>query len=239
MIPQELYSNVKLKANPTNEEHIVNKKYVDDLVSGKIKEPVRVVEGTNFVASYDSVGMTLTQTTASTLVIDGVTIELDDRVLLIGQTDATQNGIYTVTTLGDDSGTQAVLTRTADFNTSSAIKSNVRIPVSQGTANKDTSYVLTTDGAITLDTTPLEFARFSAKAGVDKAIGTFKGNGVLTEFTITHGLGTSTPSAVAFYKSDNTPVGFGWKATSDNIITVSSDVLLEDADGEFTVVVTA
>lgn len=236
---QELYSNVKLKANPSDKEHVVNKKYVDDLISGKIKEAVRVVEGTNFDASYDGVAMTLTQTTAGVLVIDGVTVELNDRILLIGQTDATQNGIYTVTTLGDDAGTQAVLTRAEDFNSSSAIKSNVRIPVSQGTTNKDTSYVLTTDGAITLDTTPLEFARFSAKAGVDKAIGTFKGDGVLTEFTITHGLGTTKPSAVAFYKADNTPVGFGWKATSDNVITVTSDVLLEDADGEFTVVVTA
>lgn len=235
---QELYSNIKLKANPTDNEHIVNKKYVDDMISGKIKEPVRVVEGTNFEGTYEGTGMTLTQTTASTLVIDGVTVELNDRILLVGQTDATQNGIYEVTTLGTDS-VQAVLTRTADFNTSSAIKSNVRIPVSQGTANKDTSYVLTTDGVITLDTTSLDFIKFSAEKGISKAIGTFKGDGILTEFTITHGLGTTKPSAVAFYKADNTPVGFAWKGTSDNVITVTSDVLLEDADGEFTVVVTA
>ena len=235
---QELYSNIKLKANPVDTEHLVNKKYVDDLVSGKIKEPVRVVEGTNFEGTYEGTGMTLTQTTAAVLVIDGVTVELNDRILLVGQTDATQNGIYEVTTLGTDS-VQAVLTRTADFNTSSAIKSNVRIPVSQGTANKDTSYVLTTDGSITLDTTPLDFIKFSAEKGISKAIGTFKGDGILTSFTITHGLGTTKPSAVAFYKADNTPVGFAWKGTSDNVITVTSDVLLEDADGEFTVVVTA
>lgn len=236
---KELYSNVKLKANPVDREDLVNKKYVDDLVSGKIKEPVRVVSGVNFDAAYDSSAMTLTQNTASELVIDDVTLELNDRVLLVGQTDLTQNGIYKVTTLGVTSGDQAVLTRSEDFNSSSQIKSNVRIPVSQGTANKDTSYVLITDGSITLDSTSLEFAKFSTSDGVTKAIGSFVGDGIATTFNITHGLNTLNPSSVAFYKADNTPVGFAWTPTSNNVIEVKSDVVLEVSDGTFKVVVTA
>lgn len=239
MIPAKLKTNIKLEAIPTDKEHIVNKGYVDDLISQKIKESVRVVLGTNFDAAYDSSDMTLTQNVAGELVVDGVTLELEDRILLIGQTDATQNGIYTVTTLGVTSGDQSVLTRAEDFNSSSKIKTNVRVPISQGNDNKDTSYVLTTDGAITLDTTSLEFAKFSAKTGVDKAVGTFVGDGVAKEFTITHGLNTLQFSNVAIYDNDNNSVGFISKGTTNNVITIYSDVIIQASEGTYTVVVTA
>jgi hypothetical protein len=62
----------------------------------------------NFVGTYAN--KVLTQTTPAEIVIDGVTLALADRVLLIGQTDKTQNGIYTVTTLGVTSGAAGVCT---------------------------------------------------------------------------------------------------------------------------------
>lgn len=236
---QKLYSNIKLKANPTDNEHIVNKKYVDDLINGKIKEPVRVVLGTNFEGTYEGTGMTLTQTTASEVIIDGVAVELNDRILLIGQTDSTQNGIYEITTLGVTSGEQAVLTRAEDFNSSSDIKSNVRIPVSQGDANKDTSYILITDGVITLDTTSLEFTRFSAEKGISKAVGSFIGDGAATTFTITHGLGTKEIAEPTIYDKDGVLCKFDYETTTDNMITIKSDVVLEALDGTFNVIILA
>ena len=36
--------------------------------------------------------------------IDGVTVAVDDRVLLTAQSDKSQNGIYTVTSVGDSTG---------------------------------------------------------------------------------------------------------------------------------------
>ena len=69
----------------------------------------------NLTATYSNgsvgVGATLTNSgTQGTLTIDGVTTNLNDRILVKDQTTRTQNGIYVVTNVGDGS-TAWVLTR--------------------------------------------------------------------------------------------------------------------------------
>ena len=76
----------------------------------------------NLTASYNNgeagIGATLQNTGAlGALVIDGVTTTVGMRVLVAYQTDATQNGIYVVTVVGDG-GTPWVMTRAADFDNS-------------------------------------------------------------------------------------------------------------------------
>ena len=224
--------------NPTKKEELVNKGYVDNAVSKRMKEPVRVVLSTNFEGSYDSSDMTLTQTTPAEVVIDGVSLNLKDRVLLSGQTDNTQNGIYTLTTLGVTSGAQAVLTRAEDFNKSELITPNVSIPVMEGTENSDVTWQLVNNTQPTLDTDSLVFAKLKGSQGINKYTGTFTGDGTNKEYTITHGLGTKDVIVKVTHATTGEEWVFGVDKASqtDNTIKLVGNAVLELTD-TFNVVV--
>ena len=151
------YAQTDMRVPPTEGNHIVRLSDMQEYVAGLTKSPVRVVLDTLFAGTY-SAG-TLTQTAPTALEIDGVTVALGDRVLIAGQLDATQNGIYTMTTLGDGS-TAAVLTRAGDLNSSAEIVSGTIVPVTQGAINANTRWKLT-PGSIpaVLDGTALNFAK--------------------------------------------------------------------------------
>lgn len=94
--------------------------------------------------------------------VDGVSLLIDDRVLVNGQTDQTENGIYYVTTLG--SGSNGTWTRTGDANATGEMNSGMIIMVTEGTGFADTQWMLTTDGTITIGTTNIVFAQTSSNA---------------------------------------------------------------------------
>ena len=94
--------------------------------------------------------------------VDGVSLLADDRILVNGQTDQTQNGIYYVTTLG--SGSNGTWTRTGDANATGEMNSGMIIMVTEGTGFADTQWMLTTDGTITIGTTNIVFAQTSSNA---------------------------------------------------------------------------
>lgn len=102
----------------------------------------RVVSTSNVSASYlngplnNGVGATLTPAAPAALVIDGVTLELNDRVLLVAQTNANENGIYVVT------NENWVLTRAADFQSIEQMKAGQFLSVNAGTTNAGAMYVL-------------------------------------------------------------------------------------------------
>lgn len=233
---QKYYANVALLATPTQDEHIVNKKYVDLAISKKVKEPVVAVLGTNLDATYNSTNKTLTQTTAAVLVVDGVTVAVGDRVLIAGQTDATQNGIYTVTTLGTAT-VPAVLTRAVDFDSTSDISLNTMIPVQQGTQNADSTWSVTNDTAITLDTTPINFGMYRDAAAPKKYQTTFSGDGTTTSWTITHGLNTDYLTVSMYDAASKSPVYFEYEATTSNTITVSADFAPDNTESFVVVIV--
>lgn len=103
---------------------------------------VRVVRVSNLAGVYlngplnNGVGATLTAPTPAALVVDGVTLALNDRVLLQNQTNANENGIYVVTS------TNWVLTRSADFQNIEQLKSGQFVPIGAGTNNGGTIAVL-------------------------------------------------------------------------------------------------
>jgi hypothetical protein len=112
---------------------------------------------------------TLEASTDSSLnnVFDGVTVAVGNRVLVTrrGGTDATpdtDNGIYVVTTLGDDAGAKFKLTRAGDFNSSAEITAGAFTFVTEGTSSADKGFVLVTNDPITLDTTALQWSQFSS-----------------------------------------------------------------------------
>jgi hypothetical protein len=157
---------------PTSDADAATKAYVDNLVSSGIHyhAPVRVESPIALNATYNNgtagVGATLTNAgTNAALVVDGVTLNTADRVLVYQQTDATQNGVYVVTVAGNGS-TAWVLTRAADADTYSpstdgGLDEGSYFFVQAGVTGAGESYVCSTVGVITFGTTLINFAQFS------------------------------------------------------------------------------
>lgn len=103
---------------------------------------VRVARTSNLAGVYlngplnNGVGATLTAPSPAALVIDGVTLALNDRVLLTAQTNANENGIYVVTS------TNWVLTRAADCQNVEQLKTGQFVPVGAGSLNSGDIWVL-------------------------------------------------------------------------------------------------
>lgn len=166
-------STVLLNQDPTLSLQAATKQYVDNAVSAglDIHEAVRVERGSNLNATYNNgtagVGATLTNAgTQTALVIDGITVAVNDRVLVYGQTDGTQNGVYVVTDTGSGS-TNWVLTRATDANTYGSNSPNTLgqgsyFYVREGNTGAGESYVCTNTSTITFGTTAITFSQFSA-----------------------------------------------------------------------------
>ena len=168
--------SIAVTANPTTDYQVATKTYVDSLVASAIHfhDAVRVEtpssEG-SLNATYNNgtagVGATLTNAgTQAALVIDGVTLNTNDRVLVYNQTDATENGVYTVTDTGSVS-TNWVLTRATDADsyvpgTSDGLDEGSYFYVTGGNTGAGESYVCSTVGTITFGTTDINFVQFSS-----------------------------------------------------------------------------
>ena len=109
-----------------------------------------------FLHSGDGIGATLTYNTnaassdsAHTTFFDGVTLVLDDRIL-VKNADATKqhNGIYTCTSIGSGSS-KVVLTRANDYNNESECPpgGSSFVFVTTGTANANRSFIIGTSAS--------------------------------------------------------------------------------------------
>jgi hypothetical protein len=76
-----------------------------------------------------------------------------DRVLLAGQTTASQNGIYVW------NGAAVAMTRATDADTAAKLTESLQVQVDEGTLNRDSIFVLVTNKPITLGSTSLRFTR--------------------------------------------------------------------------------
>ena len=130
------------------------------------------------------VGATLTNAGANVaLSIDSVSLALNNRVLVQGQTNQFENGVYTVTTVGNGS-TAWVLTRATDEDqydpkSTTGLAYGDYFFVQQGTNAAGSSYVLTTPtGEIVFGVTNIGFSQFSASGSYTA------GNGIAINGTI-------------------------------------------------------
>lgn len=82
--------------------------------------------------------------------IDGVSMVLNDKFLIKNQSTASQNGIYVW------KGAASTATRHPDSDIGK-LTAGAQVFVSEGTANGDTAFVLTTDDPITVGSTALVF----------------------------------------------------------------------------------
>jgi len=128
--------------------------------------PARVVSGTNIVGVYfngisnNGVKATLTLN-VSTLTIDGVVVEDGDRTLLVSQTSANQNGIYTVSGVGGN----IVLTRAPDFQNIEQLLTGQNIAIGAGTASNGIVYTLVEPLPVHMGIDPIVFVKSNGESG--------------------------------------------------------------------------
>lgn len=131
---------------PTAATDAATKGYVDGLANGvDWKASVRVAT---------TAAGTLASSFENGDTVDGVTLATGDRILIKDQAAGEENGIYTVNASGAP-------TRATDADASAEVTGGLAVWVNEGTANGDTGWVLTTNDAITLDTTALVFTQFT------------------------------------------------------------------------------
>lgn len=221
-------------STPVSSTDAANKGYVDTAVTGlSWKQAVRAASATNVVlASAVENGDTF----------GGVTLVTGDRVGLFGQTAPAENGLYVVNASGAP-------TRTTDADVAAELL-GAAVMVEEGT-NQNTQWIMTTDGAITVNTTGLTWTQFgggttyTAGAGLTLASTTLavgQGTGIIVnpddiavdptyvvrKYAANIGNGALTTITVN-HALNTTDVTFSIKTVSDGSI-VYADVIVVDAN---------
>lgn len=121
-----------------------------------------IFRGKNFVSAIsdykDSVRVVLRSNlnlAANVFAIDGITLADKDRVLLTGQTNQSQNGIYSW------SVSTSRLTRATDADSIFELSAGNKVYVEEGTTHGKTSWTLITQGVITPGSTSIVFSKES------------------------------------------------------------------------------
>lgn len=150
-------------ANIVSPNALVNKEYVDTVVTGlDWKNSVKVAttspsdtSGYTYNAGNEPSGFVWTGV-SSAPTIDGITISDGDRILIKNASPATGNGIFVY-----DATNQAFV-RANDANTSTEVSDGLAVFVEQGTINGSTAWVLVSpDGNANLGTDNLVFSQFA------------------------------------------------------------------------------
>lgn len=159
-------------ANPINAQDAATKSYVDTAVQGlDIKASVRVASTTDVLLS------------APGATIDGVSLSAGNRVLLLNQDTASQNGLWVW------NGAVAAMTRPADSTSATVLTAGAFVFVEEGT-NADNGFVLSTDNPVTVDVTAQTWVQFSgagqitAGAGLTKTGNTLNVGGTADRITV-------------------------------------------------------
>lgn len=121
--------------------------------------------------------------------VDGVSLAAGNRILVNGQSDATQNGLYQVQTLG--TGSNGTWVRTSDANQDGEIQSGMVVMVTEGVVYADTPWKLVTNGDIIIGTTELVF-----QENYSLAFGNIYANGTAV-------IANTVSGAVTFTAGDN------------------------------------
>ena len=203
--------NLILNGDPITALQAATKGYADSIASGLVPKAsvLAATIGSNLNATYNNgtlgVGATLTNAgTQAAFSLDGQAGVLNGRYLIKDQSTQANNGIYTLTTIGDGS-TNWVLTRATDYDQATEIPYAL-ISVLNGTANSNTQWAETGVGPFTVGTTAITFTQFSAPGSY------VAGNGI--------SISTNTISA----KLDGTNIIFSGSniSTAQGILTSSS-----------------
>ena len=200
-----------LSGAPTSDLHAATKQYVDGIAAGiNFHQPVVAATSGNLAGTYNNgtngVGATITAASNGSIgTIDGVAVSVGNRILLRAQTDAKQNGVYTVTAVGS-AGAPYVVTRAADADNNPAgeLATGDFTFVTGGSTNGSRGYILSTTGTITVGTTEVNYAQFNASEAIIAGTNISKSGATISvlDAPTFSGLVTAAAAGVAF--SDGT-----------------------------------
>ena len=169
--------------------------------------PTANIDAFDFKASV-RVATTANITLSGTQTIDGVSVIANDRVLVKNQTTGSQNGIYVCAA--------GAWSRATDADASSEVTAGMFVPVSEGTTNGDTCWLLTTNDTITLGTTALTFAQIGAGSSLS---GLTTGNYTKATSSSTVGdAGLAESGTNAFFPTTSWTIGWGTGAGAIRLI---------------------
>jgi hypothetical protein len=172
--------------SPSSSSDVATKGYVDTFTAGltEVGASDFATTGTNLTATYNNgssgVGATLTNSGSfAALVIDSNTVSLNQVILVKDQTSQFQNGLYTVTVVGNGS-TAWVLTRATNYNQSSNVSAGTYTIIKSGTVNTGTLWIEIGQGPFTIGTTPIIFTELGVGNSTTTFIGDISGTGTGT-----------------------------------------------------------
>ena len=162
---------LQIIGTPSHSHDVVNKAYVDNLVTGlDFKESVLVATEANIAD--------LSQTSGT---IDGVQIEAGDRILVKAQTNASQNGIYSVNFVNGN-GTFELI-RSDDANSDTELSAGAFVFVEAGTLFGGQGYVLQANNGsnpLLSNGDPLTFVQFNGANSIVEGSGINKSNNTIS-----------------------------------------------------------
>lgn len=94
--------------------------------------------------------------------IDGVSLVVNDRILVKNQSTTIDNGIYKVGAI--TTGT-ATLVRVDEMVNLTVVEGSFLVAVQEGTTNADTVWMLTSNNVVTVGTSPMTFINITASGG--------------------------------------------------------------------------
>ena len=185
-------SSVQISTDNTftgaSDSFVPTQKAVSDYIASQVvtsgKHSVSAASTANIAVTGSG---TLTTTANGALTVDGYALLLNDSVLLNGQSTASQNGIYTVTTLGTVS-TPTILTRRLDSNTEAEMVIGSVVSVVSGTTFAGTLFYQSTV-VNTLETDTVSYVM------INVGIGNLRTTNNLSELTASSSTARSNISA--------------------------------------------
>lgn len=160
---------------PLTANQAATKGYVDGIAFNT--HPACNVATTSNLAGYtydngaSGVGATLTAGSNGAFSADGQSPVLGARIFVSFQTDQAENGIYTLSQVGDGS-TPAILTRASDFDTSDDMHAGDEVAVIAGNTFAGSKWMMTQTATIVVGTTAITWIDISVPSNVVTIDGT-------------------------------------------------------------------
>lgn len=143
------------------------------LASVKAATAAALPNNPTYSSSPSGVGATLLATVNGALVVDGYTVAQGNRILVKNQPLAYQNGLYVVSATGGASAPYR-LDLATDAQSGTQLFHGISTYTAGGTTNSGASFLLITNGTISIGTTPITWVQFTT------AYNTSGGNPVTT-----------------------------------------------------------